>query len=154
MAQCHIGHNVTIGNNVIIANGALLGGHAQIADRAFISGTCLIHQFTRVGMLCLMQGGAGVSKDLPPYTIASGNNSICGLNVIGMRRAGFTSVERLELRRLYMAVFRSVQRFQDLLPDLEREFTSEKSRVFIDFLKSSKRGFCKERGRDAELERD
>jgi UDP-N-acetylglucosamine acyltransferase len=145
MAQCHIGHNSVVGNQVIIANGALVAGHCFIADRAFISGTCMIHQFTRVGTLCLMQGGSGVSKDLPPYTIASGVNRVCGLNVIGLRRAGFSNEERLELRRLYHAVFRSGKRFRDLLPELESEFRSEKARVFVDFLKSSKRGFVRER---------
>jgi UDP-N-acetylglucosamine acyltransferase len=145
MAQVHVGHNSSIGDDVIIANAALIAGHCQIGDRAFISGTCLIHQFTRVGMLALMQGGSGVSKDLPPFTISSGNNSVHGLNVIGLRRAGFTSKERLELRRLYQAVFRSGKRFRDLLPELEQEFTSEKARIFLDFLKSCRKGFCLER---------
>jgi UDP-N-acetylglucosamine acyltransferase len=149
MADCHVGHNAVVGNHVIIANGTLVGGHSRIQDRAFLSGTCLIHQGTRVGTLCLMQGGSGVSKDLPPYTIASGNNSVCGLNTIGLRRAGFTSAERLELRRLYQMVFRSGRGFRDLLPELERDFTSEKSRVFIEFLKECKKGFCLERRRSA-----
>jgi UDP-N-acetylglucosamine acyltransferase len=66
MASVHIGHNSILGNQIIIANGTLLGGHVTVQDRAFISGTCLLHQFARVGTLALMQGGAGISKDLPP----------------------------------------------------------------------------------------
>ena len=89
MASAHIGHNCAVGSQVIIANGALLGGHVTVQDRAFISGTCLVHQFTRVGTLAIMQGGAGVSKDVPPFTVARGVNGICGLNVVGLRRAGF-----------------------------------------------------------------
>ena len=92
--------------DVIIANGALLAGHVTVGDRAFISGNCLVHQFVRVGTLALMQGGAAISKDLPPYTIARGDNGICGLNIVGLRRAGFTAEERLELKQLYHLLFR------------------------------------------------
>ena len=69
----------------------------------------MLHQFVRVGTLALMQGGAGISKDLPPYTVAQGVNGICGLNTIGLRRAGFTQAERLELKELYHALFRNSQ---------------------------------------------
>src|ERR1051325_4737819 len=75
----------------ILANGALLAGHVVVGDRAFISGNCLVHQFVRVGTLALMQGGSAISKDLPPYTVARGDNGICGLNTIGLRRAGMSA---------------------------------------------------------------
>jgi len=107
MANCHIGHNCEVGNHIIMANGALLGGHVTVQDRAFISGNCLVHQFVRVGMLAIMQGGSAISKDLPPFTIARGNNGICGLNAVGLRRAGLTTEQRLELRRLYHDLFRN-----------------------------------------------
>lgn len=144
MANSHLGHNVVIGNHVVIANGALFGGHSQVDDRAFISANCLIHQFTRVGTLALMQGSAGISKDLPPFTIAMLHNQVCGLNVIGLRRAGLSSEERLELRRLYHAVLRGRKRFREILPELEKEFTSVHAKTFLEFLKTSKRGFCRD----------
>jgi len=77
----------------------MLGGHAVIADGAFISGNCLVHQFVRVGALALMQGGSVVTKDLPPYCVARGFNGTCGLNTVGLRRAGLTAEQRLELKR-------------------------------------------------------
>ena len=89
MANAHVAHNCVVGSHVIIANGALLGGHAMVQDRAFISGNCLVHQFTRVGTLAMMQGGSGVSQDVPPFTVALRVNEIRGLNVVGLRRAGF-----------------------------------------------------------------
>ena len=107
MANSHVAHNCAVGDHVILANGALLGGHAVVQDRAFISGNCLVHQFTRVGTLALMQGGAAISQDLPPFTMALRENEICGLNVVGLRRAGFTAEQRLELKRLYHLLFRS-----------------------------------------------
>lgn len=107
MAHCHVAHNCVLGNHVIVVNGALLGGHVLVGDKAIISGNCLVHQFVRVGTLAMMQGGSAISKDLPPFTIARGDNGIAGLNTIGLRRAGFASEQRLELRRLYHLLFRS-----------------------------------------------
>jgi UDP-N-acetylglucosamine acyltransferase len=147
MAHCHVGHNTIVGNNVIIANGALLGGHVVIEDRVFISGTCMLHQFVRVGTLALMQGGSGISKDLPPFTIARGNNGIVGLNTIGLRRAGLTSDERLELRRAYHVLFRSGLKMSEALARARTEFQSDKVKVLLDFLASGRRGFCVDRSR-------
>jgi UDP-N-acetylglucosamine acyltransferase len=142
MAHCHIGHNTTLGNNIVIANGALLAGHVHVADRVFISGNCLIHQHVRIGTLALMQGGAGIGKDLPPFTIARGVNGLCGLNTIGLRRAGFTNEERLELRRLYHILFRGTGLLQKKLADARDQFTSDKARVLLEFMAFGKRGFC------------
>lgn len=142
MANSHVGHNSRLANHIIVANGALLGGHVTVGDRAFISGNCLIHQFTRVGTLSLMQGGAGISKDLPPFTIAAGVNSICGLNVIGMRRAGLSSADRLELRRLYHSLFRTNSKFSDALARAQAEFRSDAARLLLEFVASAKRGVC------------
>jgi len=150
MAGCHLGHNTDVGNHVIIANGALLAGHVKVGDRVFISGNCLVHQFVRIGTLALMQGGSGVSKDLPPYTIARGANKVSGLNIVGMRRAGFTSDERLELKRLYHAIFRRKLSFHEAVENARAEFTSEKSRVLLDFVASAKRGICSSKTKSTE----
>jgi UDP-N-acetylglucosamine acyltransferase len=140
MADCHVGHNSQLGNKIIIANGSLLGGHVTVEDRVFISGTCLLHQFTRVGTLALMQGGSGISKDLPPFTIATGNNQICGLNIIGLRRAGISPGERLELKRLYRRLFRSGESVRTAAEKANSEFTGGPARTLLDFVLNSKRG--------------
>jgi len=142
MVNSHVAHNARMGDHVILANGALLAGHAQVADRAFISGNCLVHQFTRIGTLALMQGGAAISKDLPPFTIARGYNRLGGLNIIGLRRAGFTPAERLELKKLYHLLFRSRGNFSAALADARRNFTSAPARTLLDFLAAAKRGVC------------
>ncbi len=146
MANAHVGHNCRLGNAVIMANGTLLGGHVHIADRGFISGNCLVHQFTRVGTLALMQGGSAISKDLPPYTIAMGDNTICGLNTIGLRRAGISSADRTELRRLYQALFRSGLALRAALAKAQPEFTGAAARELLNFLGESRRGVCAEIG--------
>lgn len=142
MAHSHVGHNTRIGDGVIIANGALLGGYTTVENRAFISGNCLIHQFVRVGTLALMQGGSAISKDLPPYTIARGDNAICGLNIIGLRRAGFTPDQRKELKRLYHLLFRGHKHLSHALLEADAQLWSDAAQHLIHFIRQSKRGVC------------
>ncbi len=147
MANVHVAHNCTIGNHVIIANGALLAGHVTVQDRAFISGNCLIHQFTRVGTLAIMQGGAGIGQDLPPFTIATGINTICGLNVIGLRRAGFSADDRQELKRLYHALFRNGKNFREAVTEAQKTFFSAGAKTVLEFVAAAKRGVCSDSGK-------
>ena len=144
MANAHVGHNCRLSDSVILANGALLGGHVQVGDRVFISGNCLVHQFVRVGTLALMQGGSAISQDLPPYTIADRSNALCGLNTVGLRRAGFSAEERLELRQLYHALFRSGVNLQSALAGATQQFFSAPAKILMDFVASSTRGVCPE----------
>lgn len=146
MANCHVAHNCELGNHVIIANGALLGGHVVVQDRAFISGNCLVHQFTRVGTLALMQGGSAISKDLPPYTVARGDNGICGLNTVGLRRAGFNQTERLELNQLYHLLFRERRSLVDAMDAARKQFSGAPAKLMLEFLAESKRGVCSDPG--------
>ncbi len=152
MAHCHVAHNCHVGDHVVIANGALLGGHVLVQDRALISGNCLVHQFVRVGTLAMMQGGSAISKDLPPYTMARGDNGICGVNTVGLRRAGFTSEQRLELRKLYHALFRSSEHLGRALERAREKFSSDVAISMIDFIAASKRGVCADVGTRAEVQ--
>ena len=142
MANSHVGHNSHLGDHVILANNVSLGGHVTVGDRAFLSGNCLVHQFVRVGTLALMQGGSAISKDLPPFTIARGPNAICGLNVVGLRRAGFSAAQRLELKQVYHALFRAGQNLRSALSAALEGFSSPAAKVMFDFLAESKRGVC------------
>jgi UDP-N-acetylglucosamine acyltransferase len=146
MAHSHVGHNALVGDRVVLANGALVAGHAIVQDRAFISGNCLIHQFVRVGTLALMQGGSAISKDLPPYTIARGDNHISGLNTVGLRRAGLTEADRLELRRLYRFLFLGGRNLQAAAAAAREQFPGAHSRHLLDFIATSRRGLCRHGG--------
>jgi len=146
MVNSHVGHNAVVGDHVILANGALLGGHAVVQDRAFLSGNCLVHQFVRVGTLAMMQGGTAVSQDIPPFTLAHEVNRICGLNIVGLRRAGFSPDERLELKKLYGLLFRRNRPFREALDEAERLFTSRGARILIEFARTTKRGLCADSG--------
>ena len=154
MQHSHVAHNVVFGDYVILAGGALVAGHVSVGDLAFISGNCLVHQFVRIGTLALMQGGSAISKDLPPYTIARGGNGICGLNTIGLRRAGFSSPDRLELKELYRLLFRSGLSVQNALASARQQFSGAPAKVMLDFIAASKRGICSDAGRPMRLEAD
>ena len=147
MANAHVAHNCVVGDHVIMANSTMLGGYAVVQDRAFLSGNCLVHQFARVGTLALMQGGAAISQDLPPFAISKRINEMCGLNVIGLRRAGFTPEQRSELKRLYHRLFRSGENLPVALAAARQEFSSAPAKILLDFVAEAKRGVCADLGR-------
>ena len=144
MAHSHVGHNCHIGNHNTFANGALIAGHVVIEDRAFISGNCMVHQFARIGTLAMMQGGAGISKDLPPYMMAMSNNTVCGLNTVGLRRAGFSVDERTELKRLYRFLHSGDLRLSEAVIQGLEMFTSKPCQDVLVFIQGSERGICRD----------
>ncbi|MCU0787307.1 MAG: acyl-ACP--UDP-N-acetylglucosamine O-acyltransferase [Verrucomicrobia bacterium] len=146
MAYSHVGHNSAVGDHVIMTNCSALGGHVLVQDRAFISTGCMVHQFVRVGTLSLMQGGSAISKDLPPFTIARGDNGMCGLNVVGLRRAGFTPEQRSDLKKLYRLLFRSGRLRSDAVRDAGPTEPGSPAAQLIEFVISSKRGLCTDTG--------
>jgi len=138
----HVGHNVAVGDHVILGGGAMVAGQAVVQNGAFISGNCLVHQFCWVGTLALMQGGSAISQDLPPFTIGRRVNEICGLNGVGLRRAGSTVKHRLELKRLYHDLFRGGKKLQAAIEEARKRFTSPMAKILLDFVAEAKRGVC------------
>ncbi|HEX5400435.1 MAG TPA: acyl-ACP--UDP-N-acetylglucosamine O-acyltransferase, partial [Verrucomicrobiae bacterium] len=150
MQHSHVAHNCVIGNDVILAGGALLAGHAVVQDRAFISGNCLVHQFTRVGTLAMMQGGAAISQDLPPFCVAVRENEMCGLNIIGLRRAGLSVEDRLELKRAYQSLFSRGKNLRAALAEARENFHSAAAKILLDFITEARRGVCADSRRAAQ----
>ena len=142
MGNAHVGHDVQVRDHAILCNGIAIAGFAVIGERAFLSANSLVHQFCRVGPLALLQGGAAVSKDVPPFCIATGINSICGLNTIGLRRGGFMAEQRTELKRLYHLLFLSGKLRRDALAEAGAVATSSSAKQFLDFVAASTRGVC------------
>jgi len=150
MAHSHVGHNSVVGDHNTFANGALIAGHVEIADRVFVAGNCLMHQFVRIGTLALMQGGAAISKDLAPYTIAAhGLNGICGLNTVGLRRAGYTSEQRQALKGLYRRLFLDGKNITEVVEVALMDSPDKQARTLLEFIAASKRGVCGHVGRKA-----
>ena len=143
MAGAHLAHEVRVGDNVIIANNALLGGHVQIADRVFIGGGCVFHQFIRVGRLAICQGASAFSKDIPPFTLAAERNTVAGLNVVGLRRAGFDSAQRQEIKDAFKLLYKSGFNTAQALEAAQKREWSAHGREFFDFVaQAKKRGIC------------
>ena len=144
MVNSHLAHNVKLGNGVILVNGALLAGYAEVGDNAFISGNAVVHQFVRIGRLAMLGGVSGVSKDVPPFCTAKSHeaNQILGLNVVGLRRAGFKPEERQALRSAFKILYRSGLNISQAVERIRAEFKETIIIEFCDFIESSKRGIC------------
>jgi len=145
MAYVHIAHDCVIGNNCIIANMVQFAGHVVVEDGAVIGGMSAIHQFVKIGSLAMIGGMSGVSLDVAPYTLAVGNRAkLNGLNLVGLKRNGFSLSEIEKLKEAYRVIFRSNLRFDEAYERL-KDSTSKHVIDMIEFLRKSERGFCRER---------
>ena len=143
MAGAHLAHNCRVGDHVVIANNALLAGHVTVGDRVFIGGGSAFHQYVRVGRLAMCQGFTACSKDLPPFTTASGLNGVAGLNVVGLRRAGFTSGQRAEIKAAFALLYRRGLNTAQALAAAREQPWGEAAQAFWDFVAGAKRrGLC------------
>jgi UDP-N-acetylglucosamine acyltransferase len=142
MACCHVAHDCRTGDGVTIANGALLAGCVTLGARVFVSGNVTIHQFVRVGELAMIGGLSRVSKDVPPYMLVVGDSKVCGVNVIGMRRASMTAEERGAVRRAYGILYRSGLATSRAVERLREEKSSAVVDAILRFIATSTRGLC------------
>jgi UDP-N-acetylglucosamine acyltransferase len=143
MAGSHVAHDCRVGNECIFANAALLGGHVEVGDRALISGNSAVHQFCRVGRLGLLSGASATSKDIPPFWIMQEINVVCGVNTIGMRRAGIPAVEIQAVRRAFTMIYKERLTISAALIRIEAELGQFPTiRELVEFIRSSKRGIC------------
>lgn len=143
MAGSHVGHNCRLGDHVVLANGALLGGYAEVGDRAFISGHCVVHQFVRVGELSLMRGLSGTSRDVPPYSIIDWQHTVRGVNVVGLKRAGFDERRIRAIKEAFRILFRKGRNLSLAIKEVESSAgVSPDVTTLLNFIKSSRRGVC------------
>jgi UDP-N-acetylglucosamine acyltransferase len=143
MAGAHIGHNCEIGNNVVIANNCLLAGYVRVDDTAFLGGGSTFHQFMHIGRLVMVQGSSAFGKDLPPFVVAAERNSVFGLNVVGLRRAGFSAKDREEVKAAFKLVYQSGLNISQALKKATTINFSAPAREFVDFVANAKkRGIC------------
>jgi UDP-N-acetylglucosamine acyltransferase len=151
MAGSHLAHDVVLGNHNIIANAALLAGHIQVGNNTFIGGGAVFHQFIRIGDFCVVQGNGGFGKDIPHYCAAQRINRITGLNVIGLRRNGFTSEDRAAIKELFHTLFCSGRNLSEAVAEAATHEWPEKARRLLEFVQApSKKGVCPVRRRREE----
>ena len=115
MIGAHIAHDCIIGNNIVMANNSAVAGHAKIEDFVIIGAKCGIQQFTRIGKMAMIGGMTGVSRDVIPYGLSTGNrNFLDGINIIGLRRIKVQNKEILVLNEAYKEIFKSTNLSENL----------------------------------------
>jgi UDP-N-acetylglucosamine acyltransferase len=151
MTSGHIAHNCKIGSRTVICSCALVAGHVEIEDGAFISGGVVIHQFSKIGELAMIGGNTRVNSDVPPYMLCTDfNAAVRGLNLVGLKRAGFDHAAISALKKAYQILFRSRLKLEDALQRIETECATTHTRHLVDFVRLSERGICRESARRIE----
>ena len=145
MTSGHIAHNCRIGNHTVIASCSLVAGYAEVGDRAFISGGVVVHQYSKIGTLAMVAGNTRVNTDLPPYFMyADYNAAPKGLNVVGLRRNGFSDADISALKKAYRLLYRSGLKLEEALRRIETEVATDAARHLVEFIRASERGICRE----------
>lgn len=142
MNGVHIAHDVQLGSHVIVASQAAIAGHAEIQDYAVIGGLSGVHQHARVGESAMVGALTGITLDAPPFALVSGERGpLRGVNVIGLRRRGFSREVRREIKRAYQLLFWSRLRLEDAIAAVRSEgFVSPEVKRLVAFIESSERG--------------
>jgi UDP-N-acetylglucosamine acyltransferase len=145
MEGVHVAHDAIVGSNCIIGNSTKMAGEIIIDDHAIISAAVLMHQFCRVGSYVMLQGGSRFSKDIPPYIIA-GRDPIayCGINIVGLRRHGFSNELIENIHNAYRIIYQSGLNVSEALEKVKKEIpSSPEIEYIIEFVQSSKRGIIR-----------
>jgi UDP-N-acetylglucosamine acyltransferase len=143
MGYSHIGHNCTLGDNAKLYNMSALSGHVEVGEHAIISGHSGVHQFVRIGRYVMIGGASRAIKDVPPFFMGLGEHECVGVNLVGMRRAGFSSEQIADARQAYRVLYRSGAAFSNAVAQLAEIVSTNVGRQILEFVSSpSKRGFA------------
>ncbi len=157
MAHSHIAHDCIVGNDVIFANSVALGGHAIIGDHVFMGGLSAVHQHVRVGSQVMIGGGSAALGDVIPFVLLNGRKGMIeGLNVVGLRRRGFTADRLRIVRAFYQHLFLGPGTFSDRLAEAMQEQPADPAiKDILDFIRAgSKRRLTLARDVPTRLEDD
>jgi UDP-N-acetylglucosamine acyltransferase len=145
MTSGHIAHNCKIGNRTVIASCALIAGYVEVEDEAFISGGVVVHQYSKIGRLAMIGGNTRVNSDVPPFFLYSGFNVAAkGLNLVGLKRAGYKHADVSALKKAYQLLYRSGLRLDEALERIEAEIPTPETGHLVEFIRHCKRGICRE----------
>ena len=143
MEGMHVAHDVFLGNGCIIGNGTKFAGEVVIDDFAIVSANVLVHQFCRIGSYVMVSGGTKCSQDVPPYSmIARDPAAYCGLNLVGLKRRGFSTEIINNLHSAYNILFNTSALFAERIEQIRANVPPSKEIDYlVEFLTTSKRGF-------------
>lgn len=142
MAYSHVAHDCVLKDNVIIGNTVQLAGEVEIDDYAILSGGSLVHQFTKIGKHTMIQGGTRLGKDIPPFAVAGREPvSYVGINIVGLRRRGFTREQINNIQEVYRYLYLSGYNISQAIEKIESELSESEERTeIVDFVRASSRG--------------
>lgn len=145
MAYCHVAHDCYLHNNIIMSNACQIAGEVEIEDYAVIGGGTLVHQFTHIGQHIMLQGGSHVNKDIPPYAMVGREPiSYIGINVVGLRRRGFTPEQLGRIQETYRYIyFSDLHNSEAINRILEETQPSAERDLIVDFVRTSARGIVR-----------
>lgn len=154
LVGCHIGHDAVVGDNVIFTNGAMAAGHTVVEDHAILGAMVGVHQFARVGRYSMIGAGSMLSKDAPPFSLVQGDRArLVSINVVGLRRAGFSSAQISNVKLAYRALFwkpgTMAERLSSVM-DLAGE--DDLVQCIVEFAENSQRGMVMPRDRSSSIE--
>lgn len=147
MIGSHVAHDCIVGNETVFANNATLAGHVTVESMAILGGLIAVHQFARIGKLAMVGGGAMATMDVPPYAVASGDRAkLYGVNIIGLRRRGYTKEKIQLIEKAYKILFRDSSNINDAIKKVQDELPQDPDVLYIiEFVRTSKRGVCRYR---------
>ena len=145
MAYCHVAHDCVLHDNIIMSNATQLAGEVEIDDFAIIGGGTLVHQFSRIGGHCMIQGGSKINKDIPPYIIAAREPiAFCGINSVGLNRRGFTPEQIHTIQEVYRMLYQGGMNTTQALDAIEGAIPACADRDYIvSFVRASERGIVR-----------
>ncbi len=145
MAYSHIAHDCILHDHVIIGNASQIAGEVEIDNYAILSGSVLVHQFGRISQHVMIQGGSRVTKDIPPYTLIGRDPIVyCGINIVGLRRRGFTNEQIFHINDVYRTLYQRGLNNTAAIATIEEELPESPERdLILDFIRSSERGIVR-----------
>ena len=145
MENAHIAHDCEVGSGIIMGNSTKLAGEVVVDDNAIISAVVLVHQFCRIGGYTMIQGGSRTSKDIPPFIIGGKEPiSYCGLNIVGLRRRGFSPELIENIHNAYRLIYNSNLTVNEAVEQIKEQIPMSKEiEYIIEFVTSSQRGIIR-----------
>ena len=148
MISSHVGHDCIVKNDIVLTNAVLLGGHVFLDDHCILSGGSGVHQFCRIGTYAMIGGHSSITKDVPPYMLVDdGEDRIGSLNIVGLRRAGFSEEVKRDIKNAYKLLYLSGLNVTQAIESIARRCHSKEVSGLVQFMKDSKRGILGHRKR-------
>ncbi len=137
LANAHVAHDCRVGSDVVFSNNVMLAGHCRVGDYVILGGGAAVHQFVRIGAHAFVGGLAGVENDVIPYGMALGNRAyLAGLNLVGLKRRGFSREQIHDLRRAYRLIFAAEGTLKERVEDVASEYAAHREvQEILDFVR-------------------